>query len=85
MIITRTGLLLIVGEEVGMLFEILKKNQVRILIPNVIENFFFSTTKPKVKYYNALAKSALSLGAHFVAREKGIKDMDKEGISVYNP
>lgn len=64
--------------------EIMKKNQVRILIPNVIENFFFSTTKPKVKYYNALAKSALSLGAHYVARERGIKDMDKAG-KVYNP
>lgn len=62
----------------------MRKNQIKILIPNVIQNFFFSKQKPKVKYYNALAKSCLSLGAHYVAREKNINKMGDKG-KVYNP
>lgn len=64
--------------------DIYKHKGISVVIPDVIENFFLSNTKPKAKHYTMMCKTLAASAAHSIAARFKVKGMDKPG-AVYNP
>lgn len=64
--------------------DIYKKKGISVVIPDIIDNFFRSKSKPKTSHYNMVAKTLLAPAAFSIAAKFGIKGMDKPG-AVFNP
>lgn len=64
--------------------DIYKKKGISVVIPDIIDNFFLSTSKPKASYYNMVSKTLLAPAAFSIAAKYNIKGMGRPG-AVYNP
>ena len=67
--------------------DIYKKKGISVVIPDIIDNFFLSTSKPKASYYNMVAKTLLAPAAFSIAAKYNIKGMGKPGAvyKTYSP
>jgi len=62
--------------------DIYKKKGISVVIPDIIDNFFLSTSKPKASYYNMVSKTLLAPAAFSIAAKYNIKGMGRPG-AVY--
>jgi len=59
--------------------DIFKQKGISVVIPDLVENFFLSNTKPKVKHFNMVCKTTLAPAAFSIGARFGVKGMDKPG------
>lgn len=64
--------------------DIFKHKGISVVIPDVVENFFLSNTKPKTKHYNMMCKTLAAKAAFSIGKRFKIKGMDKPG-AVLDP
>ena len=64
--------------------KIYQKHKIKMIIPNVVDNFYTTTNKIPVKYITLALKSPLPSAAFSIAKKSGTKNWTKPGVIYTN-